>query len=268
MPKIFGVPGAHSAHQSVKAYKRKLLTIVFIAATTAFLEGIMLTILFVTRGEASGAAVAALVIGVCLWWFCRYAGRRITALERERFYWGKGAIGGREVEAELQRLSNKFFVFHNLNIGHGMFEHVVLGPTGFFAIETKNWIGLVGVDEAGELTLNGQSVEQPYVKMFLRRIALLHDQLGLLAAGSDFHIRGVMVFPSAHVDAPYGSTQEVHCVRLEKLHDYVEHPLYSRKPGEGEIEGLVRVLGDIAGTNHGFPRSEAVGLRPALTSSL
>ncbi len=108
MPKIFGVPGAHSAHQSVKAYKRKLLTIVFIAAIAAFLEGIMLTILFVTRGEASGAAVAALVIGVCLWWFCRYAGRRITALERERFYWGKGAIGEREVEAELQRLSSKF----------------------------------------------------------------------------------------------------------------------------------------------------------------
>src|SRR5437868_2836412 len=145
MPKIFGVPGAHSVHQSVRAYKRKLLAIVFIAATTAFLEGIMLTILFVTHGETSGAAVAALVIGVCLWWFCRYAGRRITALERERFYWGKGAIGGREVEAELQRLSNKFFIFHNLNTGRGTFEHVVLGPTGFFAAEAKSWIGLVGV---------------------------------------------------------------------------------------------------------------------------
>src|SRR5205814_6123919 len=103
-----------------------------------------------------------------------------------------------------------------------------------------------------------------YVKMFLRRIALLHDQLGLLAAGSDFHIRGVMVFPSAHVDAPYGSTQEVHCVRLEKLHDYVEHPLYSRKPGEGEIEGLVHVLKGMAGTDTTFPHPESVGLRPAL----
>jgi len=265
MPKIFGVPGAHSAHQSVKAYKRKLLTIVFIAATTAFLEGIMLTILFVTRGEASGAAVAALVIAVCLWWFCRYAGRRITALERERFYWGKGAIGGREVEAELQRLSNKFFIFHNLNTGRGIFEHVVLGPTGFFAVETKSWIGLVGVDQAGELTLNSRAVEQPYIKMFLRRIALLRDQLGALAESSDFHIRGVMVFPSAHVDAPYGNTQEAHCVRLEQLHEYIEHPLYSRKLGEDEIDRLVCGLRDIAGTDKGFPRSEPVGLHPALT---
>src|SRR5438270_5579484 len=159
MPKIFGVPGAHSAHQSVKAYKRKILTIVFVAATSAFLEGIMLTILFVTAGGANGVAVAALVIGICLWWFCRYAGRRITALERERFYWGKGAIGGREIEAELQRLSNKFFVFHNLNTGHGIFDQVVLGPTGFFEMETKTLLGLVGVDEAGELTLNSQRVE-------------------------------------------------------------------------------------------------------------
>jgi len=265
MPKIFGVPGAHSAHQSVKAYKRKLLTIVFIAAIAAFLEGIMLTILFVTRGEASGAAVAALVIGVCLWWFCRYAGRRITALERERFYWGKGAIGGREVEAELQRLSSKFFIFHNLNTGRGTFEHVVLGPTGFFAVETKSWIGLVGVDQAGELTLNSQAVEQPHVKMFLRRIALLRDQLATLADGGDFHIRGLIVFPSAHVDAPYGSTQEAHCVRLEQLHEYIEHPVYSRKLGEDEIDRLVRLLRDIAGIDRGFPHSEPVGLRPALT---
>jgi len=265
MPKIFGVPGAHSAHQSVKAYKRKLLTIVFIAAIASFLEGIVLTILFVTRGEASAAAVAALVIGGCLWWFCRYAGRRITALERERFYWGKGAIGAREIEAELQRLSNQFFIFHNLTTGRGTFEHVVLGPTGFFALETKSWIGLIGVDQAGELTLNGQAVEQPYVKMFLRGIALLHDQLGTLAGVGDFHIRGLMVFPSAHVDAPYGSTQEVHCVRLEQLHDYIEHPVYSRKLGEDEIDRLVRVLGDIVGTERGLPHSEPVGLRPALT---
>ena len=265
MPKIFGIPGAHCVHQSVKAYKRKLLTILFIAATTAFLEGIMLTILFVTRGEASGAAVAGLVIGICLWWFCRYAGRRITALERERFYWGKGAIGGREVEAELQRLSNRFFIFHNLNTGRGIFEHVVLGPTGFFAVETKSWIGLVGVDEVGELTLNSRAVEQPYIKVFLRKIALLRDQLDIVADGSDFHTRGVMVFPSAHVDAPYGSTQEVHCVRLEQLREYIEHPLYSRKLGEDEMDRLIRGLRGIAGTDKGFPHSEPVGLRPALT---
>src|SRR5437868_4568258 len=268
MPKIFGVPGAHSAHQSVKAYKRKLLTIVFIAATTAFLEGIMLPMVFVTRGEASSAAVAALIVGVCLWWFCRYASRRITALERERFYWGKGAIGGREVEAELQRLSNKFFIFHNLNTGRGAFEHVVLGPTGFFAVETKSWIGLVGVDQAGELVLNGQPVEQPYVRMFLRRIALLRDQLGALPEGNDFFIRGVMVFPNAHVDAPYGNTQQAHCVRLEQLYDYIEHPLYSRKLGEDEIDRLVLVLKDIAGSDKGFPHSEPVGLRAALTHLL
>jgi hypothetical protein len=165
----------------------------------------------------------------------------------------------------LQRLSNKFFIFHNLNTGRVIFEHVVLGPTGFFAVETKNWIGLVGVDQAGELTLNSGTVEQPYIKMFLRRIALLRDQLGALAESSDFYIRGVMVFPSAHVDAPYGSTQEAHCVRLEQLHEYIEHPLYSRKLCEDEIDRLVCGLRDIAGTDRRFPHSEPVGLRPALT---
>ena len=54
-------------------------------------------------------------------------------------------------------------------------------------------------------------------------------------------------------------------LRLEQLQEYIEHPLYSRKLGEDEIDRLVCGLRDIAGTDRGFPHSEPVGLRPALT---
>jgi hypothetical protein len=242
------------------------LVMIFTAATFAFAEGVILTSLVATRGRIGGIAVLALVIGVCLLWFCRYSNRRLTAFERERLHWRKGAVGEWEVEAELQRLSEKFFVFHNLNTGRGNFDLIIVGPTGLFVLETKNWIGLVAADAAGELTLNGQELEQPYVKKFVRRIMLLREQISAPLQSNDLFIRGVMVFPKAHVDAPYGTTQQAHCVRLEQLHDYVEHPVYSRKLSQDEINRLVRVLRGIAGTDKGFPHTETVGLRGALTS--
>ena len=268
MPKVFGSAGAHSVYRSVKAFKRMCLVMIFTAATFAFAEGVILTSLVATRGRIGGIAVLALVIGICLWWFCRYSNRRLTAFERERLHWRKGTLCEWEVEAELQRLSDKFFVFHNLNTARGNFDHIIVGPTGLFALETRNWIGLVAADPAGELTLNGQGLEQPYVKKFVRRIMVLREQVSAPLQSSDLFIRGVMVFPSAHVDAPYGTTQDAHCVRLEQLHDYIEHPVYSRKLSEEEINQVVRVLSGIARTDKGVPHTEPVGLRGALTSLL
>jgi hypothetical protein len=244
------------------------LVMIFTAATIAFAEGVILTSLVATRGRIGGIAMLALMIGICLWWFCRYSSRRLAAFERERLHWGKGAVGEWEVEAELQRLSDKFFVFHNLNTVRGNFDHIIVGPTGLFVLETKNWIGLVAADAAGELTLNGQGLEQPYVKKFVRRVMLLREQIGTLLKSNELFIRGMMVFPSAHVDAPYETTQHAHCVRLEQLHDYIEHPVYSRKLSEDEIHRLVSVLSGIAGTSKGVPQAEPAGLRAALANFL
>lgn len=258
----------HSIYRSVKAFKRMCRTMIFTAATIAFTEGVILTTLAATRGRIGGIAVLALMVGVCLWWFCRDSDRRLTAFERERLHWRRGAFGEWEVEAELQRLPDKFFVFHNLNTARASFDHVIVGPTGFFALETKNWIGLVAADPVGELTLNGVGLEQPYIKKFVRRIMLCREQIAALSQSDDLFIRGVMVFPGAHVDASYGTTQQAHCVRLEQLQDYIEHPVYSRKLSEDEIDRLVRALRDLAGANEAFPPAEPAGFRAATTSLL
>jgi Nuclease-related domain. len=265
MPRVFGTAGAHSVCQSARAFKRMFLLMILVAATAAFFEGILLAILIVTRGRIGALAVLTLVVGIYLWWFFRYAGRRFTTFERERLNWRKGAVGEWEVEAELQQLPEQFFVFHNLNTGRGNFDHIVVGPTGVFALETKNWIGLIAADEEGELMLNGQQIEQPCVKKLVRRIMLLHEQISALIHSNEFYLRGLMVFPSAHVDAPYGSTQHVHCLRLEKLHDYVEHPFHSRKLSQPQIERIVRALRAVAGMDKQFGHAEPPELRPALT---
>jgi hypothetical protein len=40
---------------------------------------------------------------------------------------------------------------------------------------------------------------------------------------TDYFVRGVMVFPNAYVNANYGSTRQIHCLRNERLIDYLRH---------------------------------------------
>ncbi|WP_288468899.1 nuclease-related domain-containing protein [uncultured Curtobacterium sp.] len=57
--------------------------------------------------------------------------------------WFKGALGERRVAAELDRLGPAFTVLHAVPIGTGStdIDHLVIGPTGVFSINTKNHSG-------------------------------------------------------------------------------------------------------------------------------
>lgn len=53
----------------------------------------------------------------------------------------KGSEGEGKVEIELNKLPQDYFVFHDLPTGRGNIDHVIIGPTGVFIVETKNWKG-------------------------------------------------------------------------------------------------------------------------------
>lgn len=57
--------------------------------------------------------------------------------------WFKGALGERRVAAELDRLGPAFTVLHAVPVGTGAtdIDHLVIGPTGVFSINTKNHSG-------------------------------------------------------------------------------------------------------------------------------
>jgi hypothetical protein len=57
--------------------------------------------------------------------------------------WFKGVLGERQVAAELDRLGPAFTVLHAVPVGKGStdIDHVVIGPTGVFTINTKNHSG-------------------------------------------------------------------------------------------------------------------------------
>jgi hypothetical protein len=67
-----------------------------------------------------------------------------------------GAVGEARVAAELRKLPDGYHVIHDFPIGYANFvDHVVMGPTGIFSVETKDWCGEVDIRE-GHIVRDGE----------------------------------------------------------------------------------------------------------------
>lgn len=92
--------------------------------------------------NATTGGVTLLAIAVILFLGAHFCSKRIAA-----FF--KGALGEERVANVLARLPAGYHVFHSVSLGttsgsaSGDMDHVVVGPTGVFVIETKNWRGRV-----------------------------------------------------------------------------------------------------------------------------
>jgi hypothetical protein len=164
----------------------------------AFCEGVLLTTLVGRRTWP--VLLLTIAIGLFLMWLANYAYRRVDKHESDRMSWRKGAVGEYEVGAELERLSDNYFVFNDVDTGRGNIDHIVVGPTGFFAIETKDWKGVVSATADGEVTVPGRFGTGDSVRKFLRRAMFLREQVG---SPDDLFVRAVMVFTKARVEASF-----------------------------------------------------------------
>lgn len=251
MAKVFGVAGQYAGRQSVAPFKRMFATLLILGFAVAFCLGGMTTFFLTTHGSRGWFFLPA-GTAVLLWWIAHYANRRDDEHETKRLNWRKGALGEYEVGAALERLSDEFFIFHDVNSKKGNFDHVVVGPTGLFPIETKNWNGLIGADATGELKKNGQAASSGDVGKFLRRTMMLRDQVISLTHANGLYVRAAMVFPKAHVAAKFGDTRQVHCMALNQLRNYIDNANFSQKFSRDKVDMLVRALNGIAGMDIQF----------------
>lgn len=75
----------------------------------------------------------------------------------ERYF--KGALGEEKVSGILEKLPDGYHVFNDFLACGNHIDHVVVGPAGVFAVETKCWSGTVTAEE-DRILLNGQLPER------------------------------------------------------------------------------------------------------------
>lgn len=136
------------------------------------------------RLELFGALFAVSAIAVAVWW--RRGLHRV-----ESFF--KGARGEEIVAAMFARLPDVWHVFHDFEAGKFHVDHVLVGPAGVFAVETKNWRDVVTL-ESGEVIAGGHVPNHPPVAQASAEAKAVKAALG--RAGWTGEVAPVVCFAS------------------------------------------------------------------------
>ena len=88
---------------------------------------------------------------------------RVFNVHSDERAWRRGAEGEEEVAYQLRKLGDAWRVIHSVPVGTGDtdIDHVVIGPSGVFTLNTKNHLGMRATVNAKAVYVNGTF--QPYI---------------------------------------------------------------------------------------------------------
>ena len=176
MAKIHGIPGEWARVKGTVAGLWPLFLGVFVAGAAATLIAFF---------PLAGATVFVCALLWIIW-------SMMAGLKRvESFY--KGARGEEKVSEILRSLPDTYHVFNDFTVGRNHVDHVVAGPGGVFAIETKFWNGKVTVED-GHVLLDGQLPDRSPLNQAIREATLVRN--ALVAAGWNGLVTPVVAFAS------------------------------------------------------------------------
>ena len=155
MAKVMGEPARYVTNRSIRAFQNQVLVILVVSYCLAFGLGLFLGL------NRQPFSIIAIVISIAL---LPVAGRLIVKatgrMERVRLNFRKGATGEARIAWILEALPDAYQVIHDIPTPFGNIDHVVIGPSGVFVVDAKNWKGVVTSDGRGELLLNGMPVSK------------------------------------------------------------------------------------------------------------
>ena len=176
---------------------------------------------------AATISVAGVLALMGVWWWpatflalgllfvLQRLGGKGRVLDPERLRRG---ISGEEAVADaLAGLPSSYWVLHGVSTGHGDVDHVVIGPTGVFALETKAWDGKF-YRSRGQLYCNGKPAE--HVLRQARGAAGQVRQL-LLEAGIDEWVEAVVVAARASVSRSPVRFRKSYVISIKDLVGFV-----------------------------------------------
>jgi len=174
--KVYGVPGERVRTAGMLKVLLPVLAAVLVLGIVA---GLGLALLPFPKVPAPAFGVLTLLAALLLAWAAHLCPQRVDA-----FF--KGARGEERTAFALEALPAGFSVFNGIARKKGMalmrgdMDHVVVGRTGVFVIETKNWDGEVACDH-GRIWVDGRLPSRdPLAQVLKARDALEAELAGVL----------------------------------------------------------------------------------------
>jgi Nuclease-related domain len=119
-------------------------------------------------------------------------------IEPDADKWARGAQGERHVGAILEDLGPDWHALHDVSLGRGNIDHVLVGPGGTFTVETKSHRGHIAVERIDEAMLRQAYAERKLLEKIsgLEAEPLLVFSRAWLVGSLPAHRRGVTVLPA------------------------------------------------------------------------
>jgi hypothetical protein len=252
MAQVFGESGRNAAEESFRQTRNVLMVAMCAIGALGMTFGYAFGGVFPIRHFPFGwlLLITALMC-VLMWLIGKWATIKIDAIDRQRMSWRKGAVGEALVAGTLAGLEDDFVVINDVSKTFGNIDHVVIGPTGVYVVDAKNWKGTVKADGSGELLVNGQPPSKPAISIMLGGVMDFHDKIKALTE-KDYFIRGLLVFPMAFVEANFGATRQIHCLRDDRIVDYIQNQISSTKLAAADIARVKRATLQLAGMDERF----------------
>jgi hypothetical protein len=180
--------------------------------------------------------------------------RRGKRHEIQGLKYQKGMMGEASVADALKKLDDSYLVINDLLLkdGSGNIDHIILGPNGIFAVETKSLRGDIGCngDEWTRHAKGSSSVinlESPSLQV-KRNAAAINQLLHSASAGDigkrkNLFVDCIVVFtdPQAHLEL---ERPTVPVLKLEDLCNYVRHFRSDDRYSSKELEAIAKILLD------------------------
>jgi len=122
-----------------------------------------------------------------------------SSFKRDFSAWSQGAEGEEVVGRMLEELAaSDWHVIHDVSLGHGNIDHIVVGPGGLFTIETKSRRGKVFLDSIDQKMLGQAYAEKKTLETITAmpvRSLLVFSQAYLVGKVPAYS-RGVTILPA------------------------------------------------------------------------
>jgi len=237
MAEVIGNPGRTAIEESLVRFRRMVWLAYAVTLFAGALFGWLLPVRLgsILQSISVPMFLLSLLIGCVLLYkldgmACRY--------EKERANWRKGVVGEVLVSEILRDLPNDYVVVNDVSKRLGNIDHLVIGPTGIYVINTKNWRGTVVAGQDGELLWNGKPTRKHEVHNLSCAVMDFHSKIMALCS-KDYFIRGLMVFTHTYLAADFGRTKSIHCLRENRVLDYIQNKEFSGRLKSEDI-GLVK----------------------------
>lgn len=154
--------------------------------------------------------------------------------------WGRGAGSELITQKKLRELGSEYSIINDFQYKYGNVDHICIGPTGIFVIETKSHKGVISYD-GQKLLRDGVTLNKDFLKQTKRSAVYISEYISN-KINKKYFVIPILVFNSAKVNESIRKQIEGVWIGGRGFQNYVIKKNKEHVLSEKEIHNILNVI--------------------------